>query len=96
MVIKEPASGAVDVDPQAALHALKVKARVGRRGRLKRDAAAFTVPLDATGNVHHTQDQFVNEQELASHIKVEQVTVSTLLTLFQSCPRCQERKFIAR
>ena len=44
-------------------HFLKVKAKVGRRARVKRDAAMF-VPLDAAGKFHHTQDQFVNEMEV--------------------------------
>ena len=65
VIIKEPVtSHASDIDPQTAIQALKVKAKVSRRARVKRDAAMF-VPLDGDGQFCHTQDQFVNEMEVA-------------------------------
>jgi hypothetical protein len=79
MVIKEPGSGysVGGVDPQTALQALKIKAKVGRRARAKRDAAAaMLVPLDRDGQIHHTEDQFLNEQEIVEDgvsVKKEQV-----------------------
>ena len=78
MVIKESAAGSGEIDLQTAVHALKVKAKVGRRARARRDAAALLVPLNAAGNFHHTQDQFVNEYEVSQEgavVKEEQVII---------------------
>jgi hypothetical protein len=64
MVIKEPTTTRPgDVDPQAAIQALKVKAKVGRRARARRDAAML-VQLDEEGKFRHTQSEFVNEMEI--------------------------------
>jgi hypothetical protein len=77
MLIKESVVGSGEVDPQTALQVLnKVKAKVSRRARARREAAML-VPLNTAGNFHHTQDQFVNEQEVPHDeevvVKEEQV-----------------------
>ena len=85
MVIKEPGSGysVGGIDPQTALQALKIKAKVGRRARAKRDAAAaMLVPLDGDGQIHHTEDQFLNEQEIVQEgvsVKKELVNLYAFL-----------------
>ena len=78
-----------DIDPQMALQALKVKARIGRRAKTSKRDAALVVPLNEQGKIHHTQDMFINEQEISQDgtglvIKEEQVLFLTLCIVYPS------------
>ena len=57
--------GPCAIEPETAIRALKVKAKVSRRARaLKKNSdAALVASLDGKGNVPHTSEDFVNEQE---------------------------------
>ena len=90
MVIKEPRTSLIgDIDPQMALQALKVKARIGRRAKTSKRDAALVVPLNQEGKIHHTQDMFINEQEISQDgtglvIKEEQVMFETFSIIYPS------------
>jgi hypothetical protein len=54
-------TSAMTIEPEAAIRALKIKAKVSRRARLKK--ADFVAKLDGNGCVPLTEDDFINEQE---------------------------------
>lgn len=62
------------IDPDTAVKALKTKSKAAKRAKLKE--AAFVSSLDGRGNVRHTSNDFVNEQE-ANQVVVEDARPSS-------------------
>eukprot|EP00094_Tigriopus_californicus_P001742 TCALIF_01684-PB protein Name:"Similar to trx Histone-lysine N-methyltransferase trithorax (Drosophila virilis)" AED:0.11 eAED:0.18 QI:0/0.63/0.41/0.91/0.90/1/12/267/3483 len=63
MAIKDGSKVPNVIEPETAIKALKIKAKVSRRTKLQKQAA-FVSCLDGQGQVAHTEEEFVNEQTL--------------------------------
>lgn len=63
MAIKDGSKVPNGIEPETAIKALKIKAKVSRRTKQLKQAA-FVSRLDGQGQISHTENDFVNEQTL--------------------------------